>query len=147
MPIPRVLDVGLSPHMRGKRITFAFKMGSGGSIPAHAGETPRHPWLRWPSRVYPRTCGGNDGLMPGIKQSRGLSPHMRGKLHESKTDQPCAGSIPAHAGETSTAYALNNTVRVYPRTCGGNCSGPTPIAQIRGLSPHMRGKPPFPACP
>ena len=92
--------LGLSPHMRGKpTVTFSAPT-SGGSIPAHAGETKRENHAGTFHGVYPRTCGGNPSPRPGNSCQRGLSPHMGGKRHHPFTGLRKRGSIPAHAGET-----------------------------------------------
>ena len=51
--------------------------------------------------VYPRARGGNYTRRRKEKGFRGLSPRTRGKLINACLNRLYAGSIPAHAGETS----------------------------------------------
>ena len=49
---------GLSPRVRGNRVTVGSGVGVGRSIPACAGE-PVRPWRSAAlDKVYPRVCGG-----------------------------------------------------------------------------------------
>ena len=52
-------DEGLSPWVRGKRISCVPRAQDRGSIPVGAGETPRRCASGIDPRVYPRGCGGN----------------------------------------------------------------------------------------
>ncbi len=131
---------GLSPPMRGKLTLPASSRRYAGSIPAHAGETGAACAICNPSRVYPRPCGGNNGLSPRLSQVRGLSPPMRGKLVTQVGGYARAGSIPAHAGETRVRSRPPSAAGVYPRPCGGNMTAPTQPSLLLGLSPPMRGK-------
>ena len=111
--------MGLSPRVRGNRLTAHQKPTIGGSIPACAGEPLRcgaRPSPRW---VYPRVCGGTfyidsdtdevKGLSPRVRGNlmmqrasdggRGLSPRVRGNQLLPDLGWPDAGSIPACAGE------------------------------------------------
>ena len=75
------VDSGLSPRVRGNLCWASYEVGKPGSIPACAGEprglTPPYTW----NRVYPRVCGGTDFMSfhPGLPP--GLSPRVRGNLH------------------------------------------------------------------
>ena len=72
---------GLSPRMRGNQHGQRFVKPSYGSIPAHAGE-PCGDWLGWDiDRVYPRACGGTEGVVRPRITKAGLSPRMRGNQH------------------------------------------------------------------
>ena len=84
---------------------------------------------------------------------------MRGNLHRARRRVRRCGSIPAHAGEPPTTYALTMFVTVYPRACGETqhahelarshqvypraCGGTdckmTVLKRALGLSPRMRG--------
>ena len=91
--------------------------------------------------VYPRVCGGNRGSGSGLRQSRGLSPRVRGKLDRMQYRREPSGSIPACAGETTVSRRRERVVRVYPRVCGGNGNLQTSRIRAVGLSPRVRGKP------
>ena len=110
---------GLSPRVRGNRISRAIPQVIGGSIPACAGEPPGSPWCQGRCAVYPRVCGGtfwtlaNDWPMPG------LSPRVRGNLLVAYIEVILARSIPACAGEPSRSHCIAGRNEVYPRVCGG----------------------------
>ena len=72
---------GLSPRVRGNLFQKVDALECLGSIPACAGEPAR--WLRSSaaSRVYPRVCGGTDGIKPHEAIVKGLSPRVRGTVH------------------------------------------------------------------
>ena len=130
---------GLSPHVRGNRCQDTGVNGRLGSIPARAGEPGRSRGPCTPSRVYPRTCGGTHRRDWDRETDSGLSPHVRGNLHDSKAFVSALGSIPARAGEPRARAAPDGHGRVYPRTCGGTARGRVAAASVRGLSPHVRG--------
>ena len=151
---------GLSPHGRGKLFRRYITPERTGSIPARAGETPAVLRSTWYPTVYPRTGGGNFFGGMEIVDDRGLSPHGRGKRPSLGLARNVLGSIPARAGETG-AVASGGAVarsiparagetpsrpsaicliRVYPRTGGGNRVRSRGRPDLRGLSPHGRGK-------
>ncbi len=131
--------MGLSPRVRGnhwQRIVFAVSLGS---IPAGAGEpnpSSRREALPW---VYPRGCGGTCLGPPYSGSSSGLSPRVRGNLHQCGEDADSQGSIPAGAGEPNTTGASPSTAWVYPRGCGGTQYLVLPSTTKHGLSPRVRG--------
>ena len=136
------------------------------SIPARAGEPATMPADNTGVEVYPRACGGTCPLDGGAaitsgsiparaggttwarstgRASRGLSPRVRGNRPPKPLNAPCAGSIPARAGEPVPHYAAA-TFRmrpVYPRACGGTstCISTVPSGGLSGLSPRVRGNP------
>ena len=130
---------GLSPRMRGNHLTAGHGAGRCGPIPAHAGE-PCRPGTR-PRRTgaYPRACGGTDVLFPEEDVEPGLSPRMRGNLHQAGTLMAFQGPIPAHAGEPGSSWPGSVSAWAYPRACGGTCVGPLRPRGLLGLSPRMRG--------
>ena len=71
---------GLSPRVRGNRISVYMGVGNNRSIPAGAGE-PTHS-LAYPVwvGVYPRGCGGTPQPKAEEIQDEGLSPRVRGNL-------------------------------------------------------------------
>ena len=77
--------------------------------------------------------------MQGQSQGQGLSPRMRGNLHNRNAVGPAVGSIPAYAGEPKGVGRLAGQLKVYPRVCGGTDSAMSAMPQRKGLSPRMRG--------
>ena len=69
---------GLSPRMRGNRSVLCGMVAGAGSIPAYAGEPPRHRRRHPTPTVYPRVCGGTRTICKAMPQRMGLSPRMRG---------------------------------------------------------------------
>ena len=66
---------------------------------------------------------------------------MRGNRCQTRRSARRLRSIPAYAGEPVRHVVGNNSVRVYPRVCGGTQRpDKSPPAQL-GLSPRMRGNP------
>ncbi len=126
--------------MRGKRRRQLSPTTGAGSIPACAGETTLGCISPNFSGVYPRLCGGNFscGVLP--LAFGGLSPLVRGKRRKWRRGLSDNGSIPACAGETSTALPAQMWTRVYPRLCGGNIDAYFAGKTLLGLSPLVRGK-------
>ena len=85
-------------------------------------------------------CGGNLNKQAKKLDKAGLSPRVRGKPSDSYCDPALSGSIPACAGETTSAETLQQIKRVYPRVCGGNILGRVQCRIEKGLSPRVRGK-------
>ena len=120
---------GLSPRVRGNRSTGNRFPAASGSIPACAGEPLQPPPTVPLQSVYPRVCGGTDGIHgPALAQLR-------------------HGSIPACAGEPGKPNRPMRLVRVYPRVCGGTCQRPLHLPQKMGLSPRVRGNRQAVICP
>ena len=71
-------DDGLSPRVRGNPMKAADQYGTGGSIPACAGEPAMASAAVNPMRVYPRVCGGTSGGVSDGTTVWGLSPRVRG---------------------------------------------------------------------
>ena len=110
---------GLSPRVRGNPGRRAGGGQGRGSIPACAGE----PWSPRPRRgrprVYPRVCGGTEGVKTMADARAGLSPRVRGNRGRGLAPRPNPGSIPACAGEPAIGSRRSRGWRVYPRVCGG----------------------------
>ncbi len=131
--------IGLSPRVRGNRVSAAEEAAEDRSIPARAGEPSSITHNRLSTAVYPRACGGtlHDGV--DTVQARGLSPRVRGNLATSRTASPRAGSIPARAGEPCHQPNSVPARRVYPRACGGTLPPAEQRPRAQGLSPRVRG--------
>ena len=131
---------GLSPRGRGK-LNYALKQARRNrSIPAWAGETARARSVACPFGVYPRVGGGNNGAMPSMDYTRGLSPRGRGKLCNAVAVLIVERSIPAWAGETDLTDKALHKRGVYPRVGGGNKPYCADGVRELGLSPRGRGK-------
>ena len=91
--------VGLSPRVRGKLEVVSSTYAQWRSIPACAGEAPANPSAASVVGVYPRVCGGSQGIGGRPVHHRGLSPRVRGKLDGGGVGVNQDGSIPACAGE------------------------------------------------
>ena len=94
---------GLSPRVRGNRDRARAVERVRGSIPACAGEPCRSPHRRAAGRVYPRVCGGTSSRFRRRRGASGLSPRVRGNRVRVRLAPQAVGSIPACAGEPSTA--------------------------------------------
>ena len=90
--------MGLSPHLRGNRLSEAIFGHCRGSIPALAGEPEPRAVAKRQVRVYPRTCGGTVSLTIWDMRRSGLSPHLRGNQGLQAMHESASGSIPALAG-------------------------------------------------
>ena len=121
--------------------------GTGGSIPAPAGE-PATSGRPGPARaVYPRACGGTRSGRRWRDGWGGLSPRLRGNPIAAALLLPAERSIPAPAGEPCSPKAGLAGPQVYPRACGGTCCRRNQPVTVAGLSPRLRGNHRFPGHP
>ena len=97
--VRRASAAGLSPRVRGNPYQPQAQRMRPGSIPACAGEPRGHCHRYRRSEVYPRVCGGTEGVVGGVREACGLSPRVRGNRNPHKRSQVIQGSIPACAGE------------------------------------------------
>ena len=105
--------------MRGNQGSGVGKLFPFRSIPAGAGEPLSTAGLTTASEVYPRGCGGTEGLSLVLSGIGGLSPRVRGNLPALPNSVEISGSIPAGAGEPRRGALSGEHHRVYPRGCGG----------------------------
>ena len=136
-----ILDVGLSPRVRGNLGAPEGLSSQQGSIPACAGEP--HPTAPSPraSTVYPRVCGGTSSSAMALRRPGGLSPRVRGNPLPGHGKGRGDRSIPACAGEPAHRRWRCAGPGVYPRVCGGTGMGSSGILSSGGLSPRVRGNP------
>ena len=134
-----MLISGLSPRLRGNGYPTLPDRTRPGSIPALAGERPAFPRVWGMLWVYPRACGGTVVNTIATVAVPGLSPRLRGNAHQLLWPTPCAGSIPALAGERLPCPLGCLSVGVYPRACGGTFVCGVWFRFVRGLSPRLRG--------
>ena len=132
---------GRSPLTRGRREGPPVRQTPQRSIPAHAGQTP--PGLRrlFDARVDPRSRGADAIASYSSHTGSGRSPLTRGRL--ANRDRPLAleGSIPAHAGQTSTGCAAERDPAVDPRSRGADLTSGSVACDDVGRSPLTRGRP------
>ncbi len=139
--------LGLSPRVRGNRLTASPKTWETRSIPACAGEPSSAGRHRRAARVYPRVCGGTVAKAGGSIPARGLSPRVRGNRRNLLPDVMRCRSIPACAGEPSSGRCAASAPRVYPRVCGGTDVTDLILHLAAGLSPRVRGNLRSGCCP
>jgi len=96
-------SMGLSPRVRGSRRAKLWFPVPAGSIPARAGEPTTEIDLPMPNGVYPRACGGAPSHQKRLLSKSGLSPRVRGSPNPNDLGDRHEGSIPARAGEPSSA--------------------------------------------
>ena len=72
----------------------------------------------------------------------GLSPRVRGNHIPQRWRASSAWSIPARAGEPTTAETTRHLLTVYPRACGGTSAQDYLGTPPSGLSPRVRGNHP-----
>ena len=99
LPAPEGLSYGLSPRVRGNRLSAGRVMPPTRSIPACAGEPTGTATSPTCAAVYPRVCGGTAGWGECSPRMSGLSPRVRGNRQQQQYRGPGSGSIPACAGE------------------------------------------------
>ena len=131
--------LGLSPRVRGNRISAASGSPDRRSIPACAGEP-----FAWTASllldpVYPRVCGGTEQPVRANWAARGLSPRVRGNRGVRYNQIVSVGSIPACAGEPETPVRDCGDLAVYPRVCGGTGRRRRRRQCQQGLYPRVRG--------
>ena len=131
---------GSSPHMRGKHVPVEYPQLPQRIIPAHAGQTLPSSFSTLLNADHPRTCGANTALELLDLAQRGSSPHMRGKRAQRHRWRFQVRIIPAHAGQTGERRRDRLHQTDHPRTCGANDVLCFPHPDLRGSSPHMRGK-------
>ena len=111
---------GLSPRVRGIPRRPLSATPKPRSIPACAGDPPRPRRRIAKRRVYPRVCGGSHAAHYRQRQSRGLSPRVRGIHVNAASLFSPMGSIPACAGDPWSLRGRRLMSGVYPRVCGGS---------------------------
>ena len=138
-PIPMICPMGLSPRVRGSRLSVVVIRRAVGSIPACAGEPAAALRSLRPSWVYPRVCGGAALPITVTSLAKGLSPRVRGSRQKIVRRPRARGSIPACAGEPRRRRTPACSGRVYPRVCGGAFPVALALMGQQGLSPRVRG--------
>ena len=139
----RLRGGGLSPRVRGNLARLVAFLRYLGSIPACAGKPSGPSGGPASSSVYPRVCGETDALSKVVVQSGGLSPRVRGNRPGWAWHGLARGSIPACAGKPGAITSSRRGGTVYPRVCGETTQTIGIDGHTRGLSPRVRGNPPY----
>ena len=111
-------EPGLSPRLRGNRLSTPDRWTQYRSIPAPAGEPAARESPESRARVYPRACGGTSPAARLTLRQSGLSPRLRGTA-----SRPTSSRI---------------RIGLSPR-CGGTHRANTWASCPPGLSPRLRG--------
>ena len=138
-PMMDELNTGLSPRVRGNRLVRGYRICHQRSIPACAGEPRIGTGGASQISVYPRVCGGTAWVPKSPVKTVGLSPRVRGNRVIPGGNGYSVRSIPACAGEPRQGAACAIAMKVYPRVCGGTEPIVDRRADLRGLSPRVRG--------
>ena len=130
--------VGPSPLTRGSPMLARVRDLAHGSIPAHAGQPRAERMGREPVGVHPRSRGAAASATTPDTGGVGPSPLTRGSRQHRAGHFQDAGSIPAHAGQPSSATMARRASRVHPRSRGAascvvkrssDCAGPSPLTR------------------
>ena len=140
--LPRLSSrpTGRSPLTRGRPGRPLHRAHLPRSIPAHAGETACLRFRATRRRVDPRSRGGDRSDIGRRTLGSGRSPLTRGRPPRLRRPPSGGRSIPAHAGETLQLGGGMRSVRVDPRSRGGDLGSPTTIVDGGGRSPLTRGR-------
>ena len=132
---------GSSPPVRGAQHTSDEELLKFGLIPARAGSTSGT--RRWylPPGAHPRPCGEHSLLQMRSLLHLGSSPPVRGALNSCVAGVGGAGLIPARAGSTTPADAIDPRRRAHPRPCGEHVHQLFRARDESGSSPPVRGAP------
>ena len=95
--------------------------------------------MRLPVGPHPRSHGENGMFTPPVYSFAGSSPLTRGKPDLPAHDSHRSGLIPAHAGKTSSFYAMLAPCRDHPRSRGENNRRRVVAWARPGSSPLTRG--------
>ncbi len=110
--------VGRSPRVRGSPMGARGLCRAWGSIPACAGQPPRHSRASINARVDPRVCGAAAPMPANRNRELGRSPRVRGSRCAGRRARAELGSIPACAGQPNSPRDIGNVREVDPRVCG-----------------------------
>ena len=123
--VPKMTDMGSSPHSRGTLAVYCDRFHVAGIIPAFAGNTIHPVCSCCFTRDHPRIRGEHQCFLYGFVPVLGSSPHSRGTLSTASSIVVMIGIIPAFAGNTRTAERGRTAQWDHPRIRGehGVCSG------------------------
>ena len=130
---------GSSPRLRGTLWWRAPACGSGGIIPALAGNTSAALSTVSNTWDHPRACGEHIFVHGQPAADAGSSPRLRGTQRVRRGRCPSRGIIPALAGNTTGHCPRRGSSRDHPRACGEHVGVYTPEDWESGSSPRLRG--------
>ena len=133
---------GLSPRVRGNHSGGGLAVDVAGSIPACTGEPSVASCRACSSEVYPRVYGGTTARLHCGRETRGLSPRVRGNPVGRHIQCRLKRSIPACTGEPKRMSICVARIKVYPRVYGGTIRAHAEVVVTTGLSPRVRGNHP-----
>ena len=110
--------LGSPPHMRGKVLSFVFRLNRDGITPAYAGKSHYPVLIPEERRDHPRICGEKLMPRPPFCPGRGSPPHMRGKVHSKHDPEDVVRITPAYAGKSAELRHNCGQSRDHPRICG-----------------------------
>ena len=109
---------GSSPRMRGTLWQHRTARSRPRIIPAHAGNSPRHPPDCPQLSDHPRACGELDSQDRLSTMTDGSSPRMRGTRVKGRAHGRFLRIIPAHAGNSAPDRFASSRMADHPRACG-----------------------------
>ena len=131
---PGVINIGLSPRLRGLRVGPGGEALRGRSIPASAGPAATQALRAWPPAVYPRVCGACMSRNPGVPSTSGLFPRLRGLRCAVQQLPRVQRSIPASAGPAAALVRQRPGARgLSPRLRGLSVQNLCPGGQVRSI--------------
>ena len=130
---------GPSPRGRGNRLAKKASRLSNRTIPAWAGQPGGFRGSTAPPRDHPRVGGATSGGSPGGGPSVGPSPRGRGNRRSMDNRGGLGGTIPAWAGQPSSARWSPCRRRDHPRVGGATGCEHVAAAVPDGPSPRGRG--------
>ena len=114
----RYIPKGSPPHMRGKVLSFVFRLNRDGITPAYAGKSHYPVLIPEERRDHPRICGEKSSPSSRPSCSAGSPPHMRGKVIKCGFGWCAERITPAYAGKS---YRVRSDLMYqwdHPRICG-----------------------------
>ena len=91
---------------------------------------------------HPRVCGENYALLSRGDSAIGSPPRVRGKQGKKPWSALARGITPACAGKTYKRYGAKVATEDHPRVCGENQKVSSPLSELAGSPPRVRGKQP-----
>ena len=136
---PSVAPTGSSPLARGTLHCPARRSPLPRLIPARAGNTSPVQSMKTSRSAHPRSRGEHAKSTAACRFNSGSSPLARGTPRRGYRRIPWWRLIPARAGNTKYAAALDEAYEAHPRSRGEHALGFLLIVWFVGSSPLARG--------